>query len=198
VLCHNCWSWVPHDTDQCPDCHRSIDLSEPDPSPVELEELFGPVSCRLGPVRCDRRKLPAVGDFFGMAGGLLFLPKLTALPNGAWQAEEEPPDRFWQLSRWWSLWGGRASTVSVRREWTSAVVAESPPLVEQFLNAPGAVFVPRDQLIRAALRGRVWTISRTLGRTLRFTALGSADEARQAWRNLLSRDPAWRQMTSVG
>jgi len=198
VLCHNCWSWVQLDADSCPDCHRPIDLSDPDPSPTELDEMFGRVICRLASVRCDRRTLPSVGVLLGLTGGLMFLPELSALPNRALEAEKGPSERFWQLSRLWSLWGGRAASTSLRRECRLDALADHSGVAERFLNAPGAVFVPRDQMIRAALRGRVWTISRTLGRTLRFTALTSAEEARDAWRNLLTRDPAWRQMTSVG
>lgn len=198
VLCHNCWSWVSLDADQCPDCHRPVDLSEPDPAVIELEEFFGPVICRLGRVRCERRKLPFVGELLGVGGGLMFLPHISSLPNGALGSDESPPEPFWQISRWWPLWGGRAAAVSIHPEWIIAPAVENASVAEQFLNAPGAMFVPREQLIRAALRGRVWTISRTLGRTLRLTALDSADEARLAWRTLLSRDPAWRALTTVG
>ena len=198
VLCHNCWCWVPVDGDRCPDCHRTVDLGDPDPSPAELEEMFGPVICELGAVRCERRKLPSVGHFLGVAGGLLFLPDVSVLPNGALEGEDGPPERFWPLSRWWPLWGSRVTAAPLRRALCSKVTDGHAGAGERFLNSPGAAFVPRDQLIRAALRGRVWTISRTLGRPLRLTALGNAEEARQAWHSLLSRDPVWRQLSSAG
>jgi hypothetical protein len=194
VLCHNCWSWVQLDADRCPDCHRAIDLSEPDPSPGELEALFGAVVCRLAAVRCERRHLPSVGVLLGVEEGLLFLPELTPLPNGALAADEHPGSSFWPISRWWSVWGRRAPPA---RESAPEAAANLAPLSERFLNAPGGAFVPRSRLIRAALRGRVWTVSRSVGRTLRFTATDSAEEARRSWQALLTRNPAWRPFMSV-
>lgn len=197
VLCHNCWSWVQLDGDRCPDCHQGVDLSDPDPSPAELDELFGLVLCRLASVRCDRRKLPSVGVLWGVAEGLLFLPELTLLPNGAMLAEESPAAHFWEIARWWSPWGRRAAS-STTCELHADAVTDFAAVSERFLNAPGAVFVPRAHLIRASLRGRAWTISRSIGRTLRFTTIDSVEDARQSWREMLTRDPAWRQLTTVG
>jgi hypothetical protein len=195
VLCHNCWSWVQLEGDQCPDCHRAMDLSEPDPSSAELDALLGSLVCRLAKVRCDRRKLPSVGELVAVTEGLLFLPEVTPLPNGALEAEEHPSSSFWPISNWWSNWGRRLPAVDPPRP---DVLIDAAPLAEQFLNAPGAVFVPRRHLIRAALRGRVWTISRSVGRTLRFTATDPAEDARRSWQSMLTRDPAWRKLTNVG
>jgi hypothetical protein len=194
VLCHNCWSWVPLDSDPCPECHRAIDLNEPDPTAAQLDERFGVAHWRLGTVRCERKQLPSVGQLIGTTAGLIFLPDLNALPNGAVQPVERRAERFWQRPAWWSLWGRQAPAVPQLHE----SFVELGNLGERFLSAPGALFVPREQLIRAALCGRSWTISRTVGSTLRFTALSTADEARQAWREMLNRDPAWRELAASG
>jgi len=194
VLCHNCISWVPLDAELCPDCHRPLDLNEPDPTAADLDERLGEARWRLGTVRCERKQLPSQGLLLGTTGGLMFLPEVIALPNGALQGVEGPVERFWPLPRWWSLWGRRAPVVPQIRE----PYLELNRLGERFLSAPGALFVPREQLIRAALSGRTWTVSRTVGRTLRFTALSPAEEARQAWREMLSHDPAWRQLAAAG
>jgi hypothetical protein len=189
VICHNCWSWVPLEGTRCPDCHRDIDLNEADPSPDELSALFGQPRWPLGRVRCERKPLPSVGWWLGATGGLMFLPELTALPNGALDADELPAAGLWQMPRWWPFWtvrrSGRAPTAP---SWPLDV----EELSQRFLKSPGAVFVPHRQLIRAALRGRTWTVSRTVGRTLRLTALSPADEIRHAWSEMLLHDAAHR------
>jgi hypothetical protein len=195
VLCHHCWSWVPLEVEACPDCQQLVDLGEPDPLVTALDALFGQVAGRLATVRCERRQLPSLGALWGVGGGLLFLPELSQLPNGALAGPEEPTERFWPLPRLWPLWGRKTPST------TSRVANHSEPpsdLGERFLDSPGAVFVPRNHLIRAGLRGRTWTISRTVGRTQRFTILDSAEQARQAWRELLLRDPAWRPLADAG
>jgi len=198
VLCHTCWSWVPLDGDQCPECHHAIDLSSPDPLPTALEEFFGTADWRLGTVRCERKQLPSEGTLLGTSEGLLFLPDLSSLPNGAIAAIERPAEPFWQLPRWWPNWSRRAPTSMLAIPPGPERPSASSHIGELFLESPGAVFVPREQLIRASLRGRSWIISRTIGSTLRFTSLDSADEARQMWREMLSHDPAWRQLATVG
>jgi hypothetical protein len=200
VLCHDCWSWVPHAGATCPVCHHPIELSRPDPPVARLALLLGEALVRLGGIELDRRELPRVGSLLGTTTGLLFLPQFETLPDGALLAAE----RRGPTTRGWTMWPfRRREAPTFGRQFAAAMVrdsAEGPavttgseesPLADSFLDAPGAWFVPREQVVRIHVRGRIWSLSRGRGPTLRFTMASPPEEWRPAWRQLLADTPAW-------
>ncbi len=202
VLCHDCWSWVPHSGASCPVCHRPIELSQPDPPVALLSMLLGGVVARLGGIELDRRELPRVGSLLGTTTGLLFLPQFETLQDGALLAAE----RRGQAARGWSMWPfrrrapppfGRLCAAALSPEMaaggaTVSTEGDDSHLAESFLDAPGAWFVPREQVVRLHVRARIWSLSRVRGPTLRFTMGSPPEDWRPAWRQLLADTPAWQ------
>lgn len=195
VLCHQCWSWVPLETEQCPDCHQPVDLSEPDPSPTELSATFERVVAWLGRVYCPRRRLPASGALWGLARGLLFLPELQLCPNGSWMELIDPALESEVWRRWWPFRGRRGSDSPSPTERAEALPTLAPQdAAELFLGRPGAVFVPQTQVMRIHWRGSTCQIHRTLGPPLRLTWLTSSLPVTDAWHEFLRQQPTWRPL----
>lgn len=196
VLCHSCWSWVTSSDARCENCRAAVLLEEPDPQLEALETRLGGNPLRLALVRVERSRLPAVGTLLGTTTGLLFLPYLTQQPSGAVTGVGDAEPRSWFRPTGWTLWGLWQQSAEPAERITAAAPAGDVcgSLAEQFLNSPGAVFYPLESLIRVAIRGGTWTISRTVGRTVQLSVLQPADDWQAAWRQLSASSPSWRHV----
>lgn len=199
VLCHTCWTWVLPSSASCPECQQSLDLDEPDPPLTAVANRLGAVIGRLDAVDWLRKQLPVHGELWGTTTGLLFWPLLTKQPNGAWcEPYHRSPHRHWTWQTFCSWWQTSAEPATPFIADAADLKGESGiRIAERFFDAPGAAFFPREHLIRITLRRRRWTISRTLGRTVRMAALSSPHESRTAWRRFVQDDPNWRTLAAI-
>ncbi|HET6424805.1 MAG TPA: hypothetical protein VFG20_14040 [Planctomycetaceae bacterium] len=194
VLCHHCWTWVFPQGPACPECKSVITLDEADPSADEMTARLGTTALRLGEVGWERPKLPPRGELWATSTGLCYWPLLSSQPNGSIVSFERVAarDHSWSV---FSLW--RASPPVREIAATEDASTPFPLSVETpsqgFLDVPGAAFFPRENLVKVVCRGRSWTLFRTIGRTVRFTAYSVATEWKPAWQTLLRQD-AWRHL----
>jgi hypothetical protein len=194
VLCHECWSWIGATGMTCPDCHAAVDITVPDPAAADLASQFGAGIVRIGIVRLDRRNFPPLGSLIGTTRGLMYVPFLHVLPDGGLAPHEDSRSQR-NLWNWW-----RSSPASGAAEVTFALPAgpelsaTALELVDAFLNAPGAIFLPRDHIHRLQLRGRMLMISRFRGATLNFSLRSRPEDWQLAWRQLARQEPPWKAL----
>ncbi len=194
VLCHECWSWVGATGTTCTECHAVVDITMPDPAAAEMARHFGAGLVRMGSVRLDRRNFPPLGSLIGTTGGLLYVPFLRTLPDGGLVAHEDGRSQR-SLWNWWrSTAGSGSSEVAFALPVEQGLSATAAELVDAFLNAPGAIFLPRDHIHRLQLRGRMLMISRFRGSALHFSLRSRPEEWQLAWRQLARQEPAWQAL----
>lgn len=198
VICHACWSWVAPSGVTCPECQHPIDVTRPDPSVSEFATIFGEFVARIATVRMDRRKLPAWGSLVGTTTGVMFVPFLQPRVDGSLTASHHDSGRWdvWSVWRFWRRPAFPSGRMLAEKSHASLQTVDGVDLVETYLNAPGSLFVPRDQLLRWHTRGQRWSLARTRGGTLHFRIQSPPDEWRPAWRQLLSASSAWQGIIS--
>lgn len=196
VICHSCWNWVTPSGNTCPECHQVLDITRPDPTPAELAAIFGESIARLATVRLERRKLPSWGSLVGTTTGLLFVPFLQARADGGLAAPNGGP-RGWQNWTLWNFWrkpAFPAGRVLAELGHASLQASAGPDVVELFLDSPGSLFIPREQLLRLHVRGQRWSVARSRGSITQMQVLSPPDEWRPAWRQLTAATPAWQSI----
>lgn len=194
VLCHHCWTWIFPQGIGCPECQQVVTLDDPDPALEELTERLGTSAVCLGEVRWERPKLPSRGELWGTSAGLIYWPYLVNLPNGSivpWEPSP-PQESSWSVFSLWHRTETRENPAATPADWNE-FPTEAAECGTGFLNAPGAAFLARDQLARIQCRGRHWTIHRTTGRAVRFTAIAAATAWKPVWQSFLQQD-AWRHL----
>lgn len=193
LLCHTCWTWVAPSGLTCPLCHVMIDITQRDPDADELSRIFGQFVVRIATVHLEHSQLPNHGSLLGTSQGLLFLPFLRTLADGAFQAVTRPGP---QWRGWWSWPFSSVRAFPVRRlidrGETTAAIADEADLASLFLNAPGSQFVSCEQTSRLHVRGQQLSIARTRGPQWRCRLLSPPEEWRPAWRQLGDQTPLWR------
>ncbi|MDP1798777.1 MAG: hypothetical protein Q8K78_14885 [Planctomycetaceae bacterium] len=197
VLCHHCWTWVFPQGTHCPECKHAIALDTPDPTIDELSQRLGTATMRLSPVGWDRPKLPSRGELWGTTTGLLYWPLLTPQPNGSIVSAEASSrsSMSWSLFSLWCRADG-AHEMTGSEEWMPLPDA-GQSLGQSFLDAPGAAFIPRENVVKITCRGRYWTIHRTIGRALRFGVPSPSSQGTPTgWRSFFQQD-AWRNISAV-
>jgi hypothetical protein len=195
VLCHHCWTWVFPQGPACPECRLVITLDDPDPSAEEMSQRLGTSVVRLGEVGWQRPRLPSRGELWGTTAGLIYWPMLESLPNGSIIPFERVAERnvSWSVFSLWHRHETPCKTVSIDHAWTPFPVAVEAR-GQRFLETPGAAFFPRENLVKIQCHGRVWTMFRTFGRTVRMAAFSTATEWKPAWQTFLQQD-GWRHIT---
>lgn len=184
VACHTCWSWVAPSGAACPECLYPLDPLSPDPPRQTLIRTFGEFITRLSIVRLERTSLPRWGSLLGTSEGLLFLPYFSTHTDGSLVPLQDE-------SRWsqWRFWKSSPQPAFPHMpQWS----ADDWDVVQQFFDAPGSLFIPRDQILRFHLRTKVWAISRTFGSVVRLTPLSPTEEWQPAWRQLVAQHPSWQ------
>ncbi len=197
VLCHHCWTWVFPQGTQCGECKSVIALDEPDPAADELGRLLGTVSARLANVVWERPKLPSHAELWGTTTGLLYWPLLIQQPNGSIvpPANMSRPASPWSLFSLWRPTNPARSVDTPLESWTP-LPQTGTALGQSFLDAPGAAFFPRENVVKIACRSRSWTLHRTIGRALRLTVQPQVTPGAPSWKDFFQQD-AWRSIAVV-
>lgn len=163
-----------------------------------MGQRLGTVTMRLVHVAWDRQKLPSHGELWGTTTGLLYWPLLKQQPNGS----IVPPDTLpSSASSSWSLFARwRAMDVSPRVDTPGETWTPLPEggtsLGQCFLDAPGAAFFPREQVVKITCRHRTWSLHRTIGRPLRFTLPSQSVNEVPSWKAFFQQD-SWRRIAAV-
>jgi hypothetical protein len=154
--------------ERCVECGGVFSQMDLDPDPRELQSLVGIGLGVISDVSLKRPRLPGHGALWAHEGGLLFLPDLRELPTGGLVAVEPaaPPTAGGIRPGFWHLFSRRGPTVV-----DSPVTLVRPQLsaddaVERLLNSPGALFIPRNAIMRMQHRGTVLRVERKPGRTI--------------------------------
>lgn len=178
--------------ERCVECGGVFNQADLDPDPAELQALIGGGLCVISEVSLKRPRLPGYGVLSAHAGGLLFLPDLRELPTGGLVAVE-PAARLTAggvRAGFWNLFSRRMQTVAespaaiVRPQLTAAAAAE------QLLNRPGAVFIPRNAIVRVQQRGALLRVERKPGRTVAWRLESPLPCVQQQLRQLFGQ-PGW-------
>lgn len=200
ALCHRCWTWIEPKHERCVECGHVLDLQQPDPELSELKTLLGAPLVVLGEVSIKRPRLPAAGTLTAMEQGFLFLPDLRQLPTGGYTALESGSREAAGVARgsFWSLFTRKMQAAAS----TEAVVAVRPLLTEdsaaeRFLDSPGALFIPRDAILRIILRGTMFRVERKPGKTVAWRIESPPAVLREHLHRLLDH-PGWRAVTVAG
>lgn len=194
ALCHRCWTWIEPKHDRCVECGSTLDLHQPDPDVAELKSLFGAALGVAGEVSLKRPRLPSFGALTVFENGLLFLPDLRQLPTGGYTAVEGGQGQTTGPSRtgFWSLFSRRTQSATS----SDVISIVRPPLTEEsaagrFLDSPGALFIPREGIVRIIQRGTMFRVERKPGRTVAWRIESPAADFRVNLRHFLDH-PCWR------
>ncbi|MBI1345253.1 hypothetical protein GC163_03100 [bacterium] len=189
LVCHTCWSWVAPQAGNCPECLHPLDPHVPDPPLERLQQTFGDYLLRLSEVRWERVQTPNRGTLLSTTQGLMFLPFLVTNPDGSCMALQDE-------SRWsvWRFWHGQHRA----RFPVLPQAADAPfDVVQQFLDSPGALFLPRRHIVRFHTRARQWSFVRALGGVVRMAPLSPQEEWQPAWRQLMAQQAEWQTLITL-
>lgn len=196
ALCHRCWTWIEPKHERCVECGDTLDLHQPDPDLAELKSRFGSPLGMLGEVSLKRPRLPSFGVLAALENGLLFLPDLRQLPSGGYTAIEggnSPAAGSARIS-FWSLFTRR--TLAEMSTEASSVIRPSltaDTAAERFLDSPGALFIPRETIIRIVQRGTMFRVERKPGKTVAWRIESPSLVVRDNVRKLLDH-PGWKSV----
>lgn len=201
VLCHECLTWIEPKRNRCPDCPATIDLSEPDPDPVQLRRRLGDLVCRLGEIRVQRTGVPTRGTLSATTNGLFFLPQRI---EPAFSEIDVPTGAASVFSSLGTLLWSPLGLLDPRSRWEtdhSPLLSHPEPLElhdsdrlpELLMENPGAFFVACHVIRWCECRRQRGLIQRRQMTTLRFQLLSDSHEFRERF-SRVPHTPGWQHI----